>query len=634
MTRRVARKVLATLFTSFVCFSANSEPYQKPLFLGGGGVPGNLVFVPSVEWPTIVSVANLNSYAIDREYAGYFDPKKCYGYHYSATESERYFYPSSTTMTRTCTDSWSGNFLNWAATQTIDPFRSALTGGYRVKDTPTETWLEKARHDGQGGEGLYPNLRLPTSGNNSILVSGATPFTGATITTYDRRGRPTTTTVPVTSIKMRIQGLGNKMYFRLNNDSLDSTGTAYSSPSPIATENTYEVSIRVKVCDPSVGLETNCRQYSGGWKPEGLIQKYAKDIRYSVFGYLNDSVTSRDGGVLRAPQKFVGPVLPGQIEVDNPNKEWDPVTGVFIRNPNPADATSTSSELSISILDSGVINYLNKFGQMTTQNHKSYDPVSELFYSAIRYLKNQSNVPAYTAITGDATTKMNMADGFPVITTWQDPIQDWCQPNVLLGIGDVYTHRDKNLPRTTRTNEEPAMPAQVSGDTTVNVNTATQKVAQLEGITIDTPFTGRENSAYMVGLAYDAHTKDMRPDLPGKQTASTYWVDVLEAQSLEPIRRNQYWLATKYGGFKVPEGFDPYERTTALPLEWWYTNGETLTSFGSRGDGSTFPRADNYFVAGEAGAMVESLAKAFAKIVSELNSGSASAVATDSTRID
>jgi len=29
--------------------------------------------------------------------------------------------------------------MNWAATQTIDPFRSVLTGGYRVKDTPTET---------------------------------------------------------------------------------------------------------------------------------------------------------------------------------------------------------------------------------------------------------------------------------------------------------------------------------------------------------------------------------------------------------------------------------------------------------------------------------------------------------------
>lgn len=50
--------------------------------------------------------------------------------------------------------------LNWATTQTIDSFRYALTGGYRVKDTTTETWLEKAHNDGQAGLAivLYPVL--------------------------------------------------------------------------------------------------------------------------------------------------------------------------------------------------------------------------------------------------------------------------------------------------------------------------------------------------------------------------------------------------------------------------------------------------------------------------------------------
>ena len=48
------------------------------------------------------------------------------------------------------------------------------------------------------------------------------------------------------------------------------------------------------------------------------------------------------------------------------------------------------------IADSGVINYINKFGQMTTANHKTYDPVSELYYAAIRYLRNQGNIPEYT----------------------------------------------------------------------------------------------------------------------------------------------------------------------------------------------------------------------------------------------
>ena len=104
------------------------------------------------------------------------------------------------------------------------------------------------------------------------------------------------------------------------------------------------------------------------------------------------------------------------------------------------------------ITNSGVINYLNKFGQLTTNNHKGYDPVSELYYTALRYLQNEGNVPEYTACR--ATPRVaaaRAADGFPIITSWDDPIQYACQKNVFLGIGDVYTHRDKNLPGNTRT---------------------------------------------------------------------------------------------------------------------------------------------------------------------------------------
>src|SRR5690554_584286 len=151
---------------------------QVPLYLGGGGVPGNLVLTPSVEYPTIQSLANLGEYATNRRFEGYFDPDKCYKYDYDGVDDpDNHFYPSSTTANRTCsgTGEWSGNFLNWAVTQTIDPFRKVLTGGYRVKDTPTETWLEKARHPGQSG---LSNRVI--SGKN--LVQGATPFDANKVT--------------------------------------------------------------------------------------------------------------------------------------------------------------------------------------------------------------------------------------------------------------------------------------------------------------------------------------------------------------------------------------------------------------------------------------------------------------------
>ena len=576
--------------------------------------------MPSVEWPTINSVANLGDYADTREYLGYFDPNKCYLYSYNVDETQRYFYPSSAAANHRCSGKWSGNFMNWAATQTIDPFRSVLTGGYRVKDTPTETWLEKARHDGQGGAGVYPNRRIPNSGNNSTLVKGATPFN-------------------VNWIRMRIESLGNKMRFRITNDDTN-TGVVPYNPGVGLLNIPYEVSVRVKVCVSGM-LESNCRQYSQGWKPEGLIQQYSDELRVGVFGYLNDPTMLRDGGALRARETFVGQTMmvPGGSQTTNTAPEWDSATGVLSTNPDPADATATTNEFSTSVVNSGVINYLNKFGELTTNTHKSYDPVSELYYTALRYLKHQGNVSEYTSMAGATDpNRARYADGFPIITSWEDPIQYACQKNVILGIGDVNTHRDKNLPGSTFGTEEPAKPAAVSNDTTVNVLTWTDRVGAVEGLgnIADTNnWSGRNNSAYMAGLAYYANTTDIRDDIPGTQTVSTHWVDVLEAQTLEAPWQNQYYLATKYGGFNVPSDtdFDPETNTDPLPTEWWHTNSDTLSSFGVNANpaGYDFLRPDNYYLAGSATQMVSSLTNAFARISIELRS-SASSVAANSTR--
>src|SRR5690606_24726536 len=179
-------------------------------------------------------------------------------------------------------------------------------------------------------------------------------------------------------------------------------------------------------------------------------------------------------------------------------------------------------------------------------------------------------------------------------------------------------------------------PALVSGDSAIDVVLWTNRVGQLEGlgnIGASNDWTGRNNSAHIAGLAYFANTTDIRPDIPGKQTVSTHWVDVLEAQSLEGVARNQYVLAAKYGGFKSPDDFDPATCTGPLELEWYHTNGETLTPFGPRASGSAFLRPDNYYVAGEADQMVASLTTAFARIAAELRS-SASSVAANSTRVD
>ena len=395
---------------------------------------------------------------------------------------------------------------------------------------------------------------------------------------------------------------------------------------------TADYTMSTKVCDKTLGtdfLESNCQPYGTAgnlnYKPEGLIQQYSQQMRFSAFGYLNDSSDQRDGGVMRAAQKFVGPTtpVPGQPNATNTEKEWDPATGIQPPNPNFSDADLTTRAVNnaTTISNSGVINYLNKFGQLRPGDYKGIDPVSEMYYAVLRYYKNLGNIPAWSNMgTNDANAIATYLDGFPVITDWtaRDPVQYSCQRNFILGIGDIYTHVDKNLPGNTQyRTREPAAPNW--GDERVNVVTATNKVGNLQGLTGNigstNDYSGRNNSAYIAGLAYDANTVDIRPDTAvaktiGKQTVQTYWVDVLEASFQA---NNQFYLAAKFGGLDVPDGFDPYNFTGNIPQTWWSTSGDTLTDVRTN---TTQPRPDNYFTAGRPDLMVAGLRTAFASIAS------------------
>ncbi|OUM03780.1 PilC/PilY family type IV pilus protein [Variovorax sp. JS1663] len=714
---------------------------DQPVF-ATSNVPGNLALALSVEWPTASRTAHTSSYTSASSYLGYFDPNKCYTYVSDTTANplipgndgtkgdSSYFNPTGVATSRQCTGAndamWSGNFLNWAATATIDPFRWAMTGGKRVVDTETTTILEKGWHSGQG---LFNDRDLTVS-----EIAGATPFNNATRLNVSVNGRGFAMRVSTTGGgTMRGEYFNNKtvsgsVVYTDNNDNVDhdwgsgspapavnadnfsarftgsyvapETGTyrfrvtaddgvrlwVTSAGSTLGTidrwidqgPTDYEVSVnmtagqpfdvrieyyengggavmrfawrrpsassfavftsdvssnvannytmRNKVCDPNApgGVESNCKQYGVNWKPEGLIQQYSKRMRFSAFGYLNDGSDQRDGGVMRARQKFVGPMspAPGLPDVTNLEKEWSETTGIFIRNPNATDAATTTTATGITISDSGVINYLNKFGQLLPGNYKDYDPVSEMYYAVLRYYKNLGNISAWSDLgTNDTATKTRRLDGFPVITSWDDPIQYSCQRNFILGIGDIYTHVDKNVPGNTdyRT-REPAIPAGFSTDS-VNAVTATNKVGALQGlgdIGSTNDYSGRNNSAYIAGLAYDSNTRDIRPDVAGqtqtigKQTVQTYWVDVLE-QSFQA--NNQFYLAAKYGGLKVPNDFDPYTFTGTIPLTWWSTSGETLTDTRTN---TVQNRPDNYFTAGRPDTMVDGLTRAFASIANAI----------------
>jgi type IV pilus assembly protein PilY1 len=604
--RSRAATFLVSLLLGIGTAHASTTIDQQPLLVAKP-VPGNMAIIGSFEFPTMVTRAYKDSYASSGEYVGYFDSAKCYKYNYDDLEENRHFEPTRVAPVCSGENEWSGKYLNWATMQSIDIFRHILTGGYRHVDTGTDTWLEKGVQTGQGSSGNnFPDAVLSSS------VSSATPTTWSGLTT--RIGRPNTR-------------MGNKMRFtrdgNLNTDNpaiYDPAVHGYGSGQTFDAGTTYEASVRVKVCVAEL-LESNCRQYDNGYKPEGLIQANSSNMRYSAFGYINDNSSgssnrNSEGGLMHARMKYVGPdrVDDNNNEQSNPNKEWDENTGVFIANPDPEDALATPSGNSI-IVNSGVIGYINKSGLIRDDTEfKRFDNVSELFYTAYRYMKGLGNRAEYIDLPADEGARARLVGGLPIID-WtaneaDDPIQFECQNNFFLGIGDTNTHRDTRLPK----DDDP-----LSAE---NFALLRAQISDEEGgVNVTGAGTG---SDYISVLAYDANTSDLRPNMDGKQTASTYWIDILES-GLKGRKTNAYWLAAKYGGLKVPDEFDPYSIPSTFPDSLWHTSGETLSN------GNLRP--DNFYVVASAQDMVDGLTRAFADIQKE-QTGNRSSLALNSTKLE
>jgi type IV pilus assembly protein PilY1 len=646
---------------------------DQPLF-STVTVPGNLILALSVEWPTATTPAypSTTAYTPSSTFLGYFDPAKCYTYVYnSTTPSSSYFNPASAASSHVCSGSssnplWSGNYLNWASMQTLDAFRWVLTGGYRSVDTSSSTVLTKTY-------AAQDSTSMPQKTVTTSYLAGATPFASGTWTS----GATT-----------RLRNLGTRMWITgtatgtsaLVIGSATTGATAYTGQSSAAGSSsssyadptkTYELYINVKVCDTTVSVESDCTLYSGSgyYKPEGLMQTYSSQLRYSAFGYYNhsgDTTQQRDGGVMRARMKYIGPTqpVPGSSAITNSLAEWSSTTGVMATNPDSTDATATvtraaSAGWTVSIGNSGVMNYLNKFGY-SAQSYKSKDPVSELYYASLRYFKNLGNVASYTDLSGagSSSTASTWLDGFPALTSWDDPILYACQKNFVLGIGDINTWRDANLYGSTLrglSSLEPTLPSEVAADTSVNVATATDMVGTLEGKSglgsiFASTGTGscagtsiQCNSYYMAGLAYDAHTKDIRSDLSGTQTVNTYWMDVQEGQIYK--HKNQFWLTAKYGGFTVPSDFSPYSSsngTSTLSDDTWYTSSDTLArsssatgvlTYSTDTSTTTDKRPDNYFPGSQPDTMKSGLTTAFAKISSEAAAANSTSLATPTPNV-
>lgn len=331
----------------------------------------------------------------------------------------------------------------------------------------------------------------------------------------------------------------------------------------------------VKACDPAAlgvsSLASNCRQYGGLYKPEGLMQQYgrgdgpdSRPARFSVFSYQLNYTNAVSGGVLRTRMKYLD-----RTQSENGityGKEWDERTGVLAVNPDPEDARK------ISVSNSGAINYINKFGD--AGNYKGLDTSAELFYTAQRYLRNKG-MPKYYEDTQRAFgITPTSADGFPMIYDWDDPLtrglaskdEAQCRSNTMILIGDTFTHDEKDLP-----NFGPQ--SGVTDDSEIKTKEILESILEQEkfkGLGKDSWNTTRGSGyllhptgyapAGLVALAYWGRTQDIRKDIPGDQHINTFTIDVLE-QGFGRFERdnpvslgNTYYWAAKYGGFDYKPG--------------------------------------------------------------------------------
>jgi type IV pilus assembly protein PilY1 len=557
-------------------------------------------------------------YATDREYLGYFDPNKCY-----KENSGRMEPMEAANSDHSCTGKsgrWSGNFLNWATMSAIDELRWALTGGYRHEDTSSETVLERANVDPARFPPFHRVWQVKVlDAAYNVAPSTVTPYSDSRIYIYNHDYQFTL-----------FDDCCNTNDYKDFNNKL--AGPFYA---------------RVLVCDPAQGLEENCVAHTNVtdsyFKPEGLMQKNDDKMRFGAMGYVLESVREREGGVLRANMKYIGPKLPDGT--DNTKKEYGE-DGFYITNPESASEGN-----------SGVINYLNKFGR---NGYKSKDPVGELYYECLNYFKGRKPTCEYSQGL-DAT----MRDGFPVIgylndncssqSLWEDPITSECQKNYIIGINDAFPHVDKRLPGTSFLDAdydndgtddltwgdygEPSNP-----DTDYNVTALTNTVGALQGINGTDWYVGctptncdwnntlktipglgqvagprggsKHNSWYIAGLAYYANSEDIRSDLAGRQSVTTYMMDTQEYSST-PYKgeMNMLYLTGKYGGFTEKDFLDTnsdgnkYEPN--LQSEW-----------DADGDGEP----DNYVLASDPDQLVGALSRAFTDILRRASSGTAASV--------
>jgi type IV pilus assembly protein PilY1 len=469
------------------------------------------------------------TYKDNIDYVGYFDPKKCYDYGngtagFGGTGRFNPAVAGTGTYGHYCTAHWSGNFLNWATMARIDIIRKVLYGGRRIVDNAGSS-------------------TMPLSGNNGLTVLGRTitprdahswakPYAGADLASLvptAALGIGAAVTICNTN-SVATETVGYMMVLNGNFPDADSTNGVecfktsetgiqfdLGATDPVLL-TTYRVA--VKVCDWTVGLESNCDTYYDDnmpsptniytYKPQGLLQRMAVNSNGSA-GTSDDTITMRFGLISGSYDKnFSGGVLRSKI------------TDIYSQEINRRTGQILGTSQVIKMIDmfkifgypySPSFNYTGgpdggcgPLGGIPAEGTcRSWgEPMAEMFYEAIRYFRGlagtgNATTQFYSASPDNGLQSYAIGDGtfalstFPVVDndSYGDPytgsplLCEYCAKPFVLMFGDAFpSHDSDQLPGAQAWTTAPLQANPNPNDTGLSLSTvlANSTMDSLEGL--------------------------------------------------------------------------------------------------------------------------------------------------------
>ncbi|MGT2494061.1 hypothetical protein ACU4GD_35115 [Cupriavidus basilensis] len=297
-----------------------------------------------------------------------------------------------------CSGQYSGNFMNWATASAIDMLRFALTGGDRVVDTPTDTVLQRAVLQDD-----FFNSGSLLSRQDTDQVQFQRTFRGDAV-----HHRYALHHVVQQQGVLRHQDWQRR--FLQQPGSYANLGTMYA---------------RVKVCDASAG---------------SFPHRPLQALRHELQASRRNAEKRRPRALrrLRLPERQFGHAV--RRRAAGPDEVCRPQDDRRQLQPGQQSEERVGSQHGRLRWQPGKCRRRHqRCGQLPEPVRplgqvQGLDPVSELYYESIRYLQGKQPTP-------EAITDLQTAykDGYPVYTSWSDPVVAKRQRNYVLSIADIDT---------------------------------------------------------------------------------------------------------------------------------------------------------------------------------------------------